>query len=136
MEETLMLSNALRPRVLYVDDDEDCREMLCLVLKVRGIETKAVRTAGEALSAIHTEHFELYLLDGWLPDLDGFELCRQVRCNDSHTPILFFSGAGCEAEKTMGQKAGANAYVIKPDISHLLESITKFIPRAKSQELS
>jgi len=36
----------------------------------------------------------------------------------------------------MGHQAGANAYVIKPDISHLLESITKFIPRAKSQELS
>lgn len=78
------------PRVLYVDDDEDSREMLRMLLELRSIETKAVGTAGEALSSIQAEHFDLYLLDGWLPDLDGFELCRQMRCYDSHTPILSY----------------------------------------------
>lgn len=126
-----MLSNVLRPRVLYVDDDEDSREMLCLILKCRGIETKAVGTAGEALSAIYTEHFELYLLDAWLPDLDGFELCRQMRDFDSHTPILFFSGAGFDVDKKRGIEAGANAYVIKPDLDCLLGSIKQFVPRAR-----
>ena len=66
------------------------------------------------------------------PCLDGFELCRQMRSYDSHTPILFFSGAGREADKKMGHQAGANAYVIKPDVSHLLGSIEQFIPGAKS----
>ena len=119
-------------RVLYVDDDEDSREMLRMLLKLRNIETKAVGTAEEALTSIQAEHFDLYLLDAWLPDLDGFELCRQMRSYDSHTPILFFSGAGCEADKKMGHQAGANAYVIKPDVSHLLASIAQFIPRTKS----
>ena len=121
-----------RPRILYVDDDEDSREMLRVLLEMQSIETKAVGTAGEALSSIQTEHFDLYLLDGWLPDLDGFELCRRMRCYDSHTPILFFSGSGREADQSMGQQAGANAYVIKPDVRHLLGSIAQFIPRAKS----
>lgn len=121
-----------RPRILYVDDDEDSREMLRLLLELRSIETKAVGTAGEALTSIQAEHFDLYLLDGWLPDLDGFELCRQMRDYDSHTPILFFSGSGCEADRKMGREAGANAYVLKPDISRLLGSIARFIPRAKS----
>ena len=120
------------PRILYVDDDEDSREMLRTLLETRSIETKAVGTAGEALSAIQGEHFDLYLLDGWLPDLDGFELCRKLRSYDSNTPILFFSGAGGEADKKMGQQAGANAYVIKPDVSNLLGSIAQFISRAKS----
>ena len=102
-----MPSNHLRPRVLYVDDDEDSREMLRILLELRSIETKVVGTAGEALSSIQTEHFDLYLLDGWLPDLDGFELCRQMRSYDSNTPILFFSGAGCEDDKKMGHQAGA-----------------------------
>jgi len=119
------------PRVLYVDDDEDSREMLRMLLESRSIETKAVGTAGEALSAIQAEHFDLYLLDGWLPDLDGFELCRKMRGYDSSTPILFFSGSGREADKKMGQQAGANAYVIKPDIRHLLGSIAQFIPSAE-----
>jgi len=122
------------PRVLYVDDDEDSREMLRMLLESRSIETKAVGTAGEALSAIQAEHFDLYLLDGWLPDLDGFELCRKMRGYDSSTPILFFSGSGREADKKMGQQAGANAYVIKPDIRHLLGSIAQFIPSAKNAE--
>jgi DNA-binding response OmpR family regulator len=84
-----------------VDDDEDSREMLRMLLELRSIETKAVGTAGEALSSIQAEHFDLYLLDGWLPDLDGLELCRQMRSYDSHTPILFFSGVGREADKKM-----------------------------------
>ena len=84
------------------------------------------------MSSIQAEHFDLYLLDGWLPDLDGFELCRQMRGYDSNTPILFFSGAGREDDNKMGPQAGANAYVIKPDVSHLLGSIAQFIPRAKS----
>ena len=124
------------PRVLYVDDDDDSREMLSMLLELRSIETKAVGTAGEALSSIQAEHFDLYLLDGWLPDLDGFELCRRIRSHDSHTPILFFSGAGRDADKKLGQQAGANAYVIKPDVTNLLGSIDQFIPRAKGAEAS
>ena len=123
-----------RPRVLYVDDDDDSREMLRTILELRSIETKAVGTAGEALRSIQAEHFDLYLLDGWLPDLDGYELCRQMRRYDSHTPILFFSGAGCEADKQMAREAGANAYVIKPDVSHLLGSIAELLPGANSAE--
>ena len=55
-----------------------------------------------------------------------------MRGYDSHTPILFFSGAGRQTDKKMGHQAGANAYVIKPDISQLLGSIAQFIPRAKT----
>ena len=55
-----MPSNHLGPRVLYVDDDEDSREMLLMLLELRSIETKAVGTAGEVLSSIQAEHFDLY----------------------------------------------------------------------------
>lgn len=116
-----------RPRILYVDDDEDCREMLCLLLNTCRIETKAVGTAGEALSSIQTEQFDLYLLDSWLPDLDGFELCRKVRDFDAHTPIVFFSGASAPIDMKRGIEVGADAYVFKPDVANLLGSITQFI---------
>ena len=121
-----------RARVLYVDDDEDSREMLCLLLRSRGIEAQAVSTAAQALSSIQIEHFDLYLLDAWLPDLDGFELCRCIRQLLPHTPILFFSGAGYETDKRRAIEAGADTYVIKPDLSGLLEGITYFIPQAQS----
>ncbi len=124
-----MLPNS-RPRVLCVDDDEDSRVMLITLLRLALIEAKAVGTAAQALSLIQTERFDLYLLDAWLPGLDGFELCRRMRASDSHTPILFFSGAAYEADKKRGIEAGADAYLIKPDVDGLVGSITQFVSRA------
>jgi CheY-like chemotaxis protein len=113
-------------RVLCVDDDEDSREMLSALLRLSSIEAVAVGTAFEALSSIQSERFDLYLLDSHLPDVDGFELCRQMRDFDSDTPILFFSGAAYETDKQKGFEAGANAYVSKPDIEGLISSIKRF----------
>jgi two-component system, OmpR family, response regulator len=116
-----------RPRVLCVDDDEDSRVMLTTLLNLALIEAKAVGTAAQALSSIQTERFDLYLLDARLPDLDGFELCRRMRAFDPHTPILFFSGAAYADDKKRGIEAGADAYVIKPDLDGLLGSIMQFV---------
>ncbi len=121
-----------QPRVLCVDDDEDSRVMLTTLLRLALIEAKAVGTAAQALSSIQAERFDLYLLDSRLPDLDGFELCRQMRDFDSHTPILFFSGAAYEADKKRGIEAGANAYVIKPDVDGLVGSIRQLVSQAEN----
>lgn len=126
------MSSRIRPRVLCVDDDEDSREMLSTLLRFSRIETKAVATAAQALSVIHAERFDLYLLDSRLSDLDGFELCRRMRDFDPHTPILFFSGAAYEADKKRGIEAGANAYVVKPDLASLVGRITQFVSHAES----
>ena len=115
-----------RPRVLCVDDDEDSRAMLVTLLKLAFVEAKAVGTATKALSLSRAEHFDLYLLDGRLPEMDGFELCRQLRAIDSHTPILFFSGAAEGADKVRAIAAGADAYITKPDIDELLHTIAQF----------
>lgn len=125
-----MLSNP-QPRVLCVEDDEDARELLCELLKIRFIEPKAVGNAAQALSLIQTEHFDLYLLDAWLPDLDGVELCRRMRALDAHTPVLFYSGAAFDDDKKRAIDAGANAYVTKPDIDGLLRRITELVSMAK-----
>ena len=122
-----------RPRVLCVDDDEDSRVMLVTLLKHAFIEAKAVGTAAQALSLIQAEHFDLYMLDGWLPEIDGFELCRRLRAFDSRTPILFFSGAAYEADKQKGFEAGADDYVVKPNISELVRSVKQFMARDITQ---
>jgi DNA-binding response OmpR family regulator len=116
-----------RPRVLCVDDDEDSRLMLTTLLKLALIEAEAVGTAEQALSLMQTERFDLCLLDSRLPDIDGFKLCRRIRTLDSHTPILFFSGAAYEADKKRGIEAGANAYLVKPDLAGLISTITQFV---------
>jgi two-component system, OmpR family, response regulator len=115
-----------RPRVLCVDDDEDSRVMLVTLLRLALIEAKAVGTAAEALSLVQAEHFDLYVLDGWLPEIDGFELCRRMRALDPHIPILFFSGAAYADDKKKGIEAGADAYLTKPDIYELVGTIKQF----------
>jgi DNA-binding response OmpR family regulator len=106
--------------------------MLTTLLRLALIEAKAVGTAAQALSSIRAEPFDLYLLDSRLPDVDGFELCRRIRDYDPQTPILFFSGAAYEADKKKGIEAGANAYVIKPDLDGLLGSIKQFVSQEKT----
>jgi len=124
------MSSNVRPRVLCVDYNQDCREMLVSLLGSLLIEAKHVATAEQALSLFQNEHFNLYLLDSRLPDLDGFELCRRMRHLDPHTPILFFSGDAYEADKQKGIEAGANAYVSKPDIDGLIGTIWNYISQA------
>lgn len=126
-DQEVTLKPTPRHRVLCVDDDEDSRAMLSALLKISRIEAKGVGTAAQALSLMQEERFDLYLLEAWLPDLDGFELCRLLRKFDQHTPILFFSGAAYDADRERGIQAGANAYVIKPDVDSLVGSITHFV---------
>ena len=115
-------------RVLYVDYDDDSREMLKLLLSISQIDVTAVATAESALSLIDAERFDMYLLDSWLADTDGFELCRLMRKSHPNTPVLFFSGAAFESDKRRGMEAGASAYLCKPDLEGLLGSITQFVP--------
>jgi two-component system OmpR family response regulator len=130
-----MPSNAFY-RLLYVDDDEEACEMLSLLLKPYGIEITGARSAADAWPKIKTERFDLYMLDGWLPKLNGFDLCRQIRESDSLTPIIFYSGAGYEADKRMGFAAGANAYVTKPDIEGLIESTRELLAKARTEPVA
>jgi DNA-binding response OmpR family regulator len=117
--------------VLSVDDDADAGEMLGLLLKSYGIEVTCAHSALEAWPMITAEAFDLYLLDAWLPQLDGFELCRQIRAIDRETPVLFYSGAAYEADRRQGMAAGANAYVVKPDVTDLIETMTGLISSPK-----
>jgi DNA-binding response OmpR family regulator len=106
--------------------------MLTMLFGLELIEAKTVGTAVEALSSIQTERFDMYVLDAWLPEIDGFELCRRMRAIDRQTPILFFSGAAQEADRKKGIDAGANAYVVKPEIDDLIQTITQFVGHAET----
>lgn len=123
-------------QVLFVDDDAEAGEMLSLLLKSHGVEVTCAESAAAAWLKINARCFDLYLLDAWLPELDGFELCRQIRQCDSGTPILFYSGAAFDADRQKGMSAGANAYVIKPDLESLIETMTGLLATASADALA
>jgi DNA-binding response OmpR family regulator len=102
------------PRVLYIEDHEDTRELVTLVLEQRSFEVVTGSTIQSGIALAASQDFDLYLLDSWLPDGSGLDLCRQIRQFDKVTPILFYSAAAYEADKAHALNSGAQAYLIKP----------------------
>ena len=113
---------------LCIEDDDDTRELLGIYLRALGLEVELAANADEARRCSQTKDFDLYLLDSWLPDIDGYDLCRQVREHTRRsTRILFFSGAAREVDRQKGIDAGANAYIFKPNFAELIETLSNLI---------
>src|SRR5687768_8584381 len=116
------------PRVLYIEDHEDTRELVTLVLEQKRYEVVTGTTIESAVSLATSQHFDLFLLDSWLPDGSGLDLCRHIREFDKITPILFYSAAAYEIDREEAIKSGAQAYLIKPSQpSELCNLVTTLI---------
>ena len=103
-----------KPRILCTEDDEDTRDILRLSLELEGFEVICVQNAEQTINLARTQPFDLYLLDNWMPEVAGEDLCRRLREFDSTTPILFYSGAARESDQRGAIAAGAQGYVVKP----------------------
>lgn len=97
-------------RVLLVEDDEPLAESLCRGLSRFGFEVDWVRTGAEAMTA---EPAGLVLLDLGLPDIDGLDVCRELRARGD-VPIIVISARADEVDRVVGLEIGADDYVSKP----------------------
>src|SRR5215204_4804458 len=118
-------------RILCVEDNRDSREMIATLL--RGMnpdyEVKAVETAAEALAMKGHREFDLYILDIWLPGMDGVELCRRLREQGVTAPIMFFSAMGVQTkDRDYVLAAGANEFLVKSlDLDRLPETVRRLL---------
>jgi len=122
------------PRVLYIEDHEDTRELVTLLLSQKSYEvvTGATIESGVALAA--TQKFDLYLLDSLLPDGSGLDLCEKIREFDKTTPILFYSAAAYASDRESALQCGAQDYIIKPSQpSDLCQLVSELIENSKSR---
>ena len=121
------------PRVLYIEDHDDTRELVTLVLEQRSYEVVTGTTIATGVALAGSQQFDLYLLDSWLPDGSGLDLCKQIRQFDKATPILFYSAAAFEIDRDQALKSGAQAYLIKPSQpSELCNMVTSLIENHRS----
>ncbi|MEF3354353.1 response regulator transcription factor [Paenibacillus sp. GYB006] len=100
-------------KILIVEDDQDISRVIRDYLVLNSYEVCAVYSGSEALQAIEVENPEFIILDIMLPDIDGIELCRQIRENNS-VPILILSARGSDTDKVLGLGFGADDYMTKP----------------------
>jgi DNA-binding response OmpR family regulator len=118
----------LNPRILFVEDHEDTRELLALILRDFHYDVATAATIDESLELAKSNQFNLFILDSWLIDGSGIDLCKQIRQFDDRTPILFYSGAAYEKDKHLAMSSGAQGYLIKPaDVPELLATIKGLI---------
>ena len=126
----MMNSNRERKRILLVEDEEDAREIAALSLEEYTLI--CARDFGDGLRLARQRYFDLYIIDNWLPDGSGAELCRLIRRFDPHTPVLFYSACAYARDLEAAYSAGAQAYLIKPvsfdDITQAVARLTSVPP--------
>ncbi len=117
--------------VLIVEDDPNIVDLIRANLAVRGYGTVVATNGSRALRLLDTESPDIVLLDLMLPDVDGIELCRQMRVRSS-VGVIVVSARGGERDKVAALLAGADDYLTKPfGIEELLARITATLRRTR-----
>ena len=114
-------------RILYVDDHEDSAEMLKLMLSAEDFEVHIAQSMEEALTTAQALEFDLFVLDKRLPDGSGTDLCRKLGEIRPGVPCIFYTGDSYEIHRQEAIAAGARAYVPKPDIDALIETVHRLM---------
>ena len=105
-----ILHDNVMVRVLIVEDDPSIAKSLEMGLSSAGMTISQVSTGAQAILAVD---YDVMLLDIGLPDIDGFEVCRQVRLT-SRVPIIMLTARADEIDRVFGLETGADDYVAKP----------------------
>ena len=100
-------------KILVVDDDKNICELLRLYIEKEGFEVALAYDGKSALSLFEAENPDLIMLDIMLPELDGWQVCREIR-KKSKCPIIMLTAKGEVFDKVLGLELGADDYVVKP----------------------
>jgi two-component system OmpR family response regulator len=101
------------PRILVCDDEPHIREVISFALERAGMQVASARNGAEALQMFRRGGLDLIILDVGMPEMDGLEVCRQIR-RTSELPILFLSARDEEIDRVLGLEIGGDDYVTKP----------------------
>jgi len=128
-----------KARLLVVEDDPDISNMLKIYFTSQGYEVDAALRGATALEKTRQGMPHLIVLDIMLPDIDGYEVCRNLRTNarTSHIPVIFLTQKDERSDKLQGLELGADDYITKPfDIEELKLRVQNAIARAERESLT
>ena len=121
-------------KILIVDDDENICELLRIYLEKDGFETLVANDGLEAVKSADSWKPDLILLDIMLPELDGWQVCREIRKN-SEVPIIMLTAKGETFDKILGLELGADDYVTKPfDTKEVIARIKAVLRRSNDND--
>ena len=121
-------------KILIVEDESSIVDAVSFVLQRDGYEIVSVGTGQAALDTILQQRFDLILLDVGLPDINGFDVCKQIRKNNS-VPIIFLTARSEEVDRVLGLELEADDYVCKPFSPRELVARIKAILRRSEDKI-
>lgn len=101
-------------KILVVEDDEKLNRLVCLTLENHGYVAVGCLNGESALEKLEEEKFSLVVSDVMMPEMDGFELAKNIRASDKRLPILFTTARDDLASKERGFRIGIDDYLVKP----------------------
>jgi DNA-binding response OmpR family regulator len=128
-----------KARLLVVEDDVDIANMLKIYFSGMEFDVDVAHRGSDALEKTHHVLPHLIVLDIMLPDIDGYEVCRNLRTNTrtSHIPVIFLTQKDERSDKLQGLELGADDYITKPfDIEELKLRVTGAIRRSERESLT
>jgi DNA-binding response OmpR family regulator len=120
--------------ICLVEDEQKVAAFICKGLEEHGYKLITAKDGAEAKSMLQTTDFDLLILDVMLPDINGIELCRQIRLTDTKTPILMLTALDQIQNKVSGLKAGADDYLVKP--FHFIELLARIEALLRRQNVN
>ncbi len=124
-----------RGEILVVDDEQNIAALIRKYLEREGFTTRQASTGGEALSMVEQRKPALVILDIMLPDIDGWEVCREIR-RESNVPIIMLTAREGDEDKIVGLELGADDYVTKPFVPRELVARVRAILRRVSKNVA
>ena len=118
------------PNILIVDDEPNIVMSLEFLMRKNGYQVGIARNGIEALAAIAETPYDLVLLDVMMPDVDGYQVCRQLRQHPDRadTKVIFLSAKSREADVQKGYEVGADLYIPKPfSTRQLMEKVRELL---------
>lgn len=122
-------------KILVVDDEHSIVELLKYNLENSGYEVKEAYDGEEALNMVSQERFDLIILDLMLPKIDGIEVCKRLKEEYFHIPIIMLTAKSSEADKVLGLNIGADDYITKPfSVKELIARVNALLRRIGEME--
>jgi DNA-binding response OmpR family regulator len=129
----------MRENILIIEDEEALRATLSVRLRGEGYAVDTASTGIEGIDKVTTQPFDLIILDILLPDLIGWDVCRQIRQSGMATPIIFLTAKTQTIDKVAGLRLGADEYVTKPfkaeELVARIEALLRRMPMRPSRDV-
>ena len=120
--------------ILLVEDEEHLLKTIQLNLELEGYSVSIANNGIEALKEFRKGEFNLIILDVMLPEMNGFDVCEQIRKENTTVPLLFLTAKGSSSDKIQGLKLGADDYLTKPfNLEELLLRVQILLKRGNLQ---